>query len=71
MEWVTGFKEGSLARNCLGKVTLLDFFTYCCINCHHILQDLRDLEKIYSADDGFVVVSTKEFYEIYNTKMKL
>ena len=28
-----------------GKVALLDFFTYCCINCLHILPDLDRLEE--------------------------
>ncbi len=28
-----------------GKVVLLDFWTYCCINCHHVLPDLAKLEK--------------------------
>jgi sugar lactone lactonase YvrE len=32
-----------------GKVVLLDFWTYCCINCHHILADLRALENKYAA----------------------
>ena len=31
----------------LGKVVLLDFWTYCCINCMHVLPDLRYLEKKY------------------------
>lgn len=30
-----------------GKVVLLDFWTYCCINCHHILPELAKLEKKY------------------------
>lgn len=30
-----------------GKVVLLDFWTYCCINCMHILPDLARLEKKY------------------------
>jgi thiol-disulfide isomerase/thioredoxin len=30
-----------------GKVVLLDFWTYCCINCMHVLPDLRYLEKKY------------------------
>ena len=30
-----------------GKVVLLDFWTYCCINCIHILPDLEKLEKKY------------------------
>ncbi|OAY81734.1 NHL repeat-containing protein 2 [Ananas comosus] len=31
-----------------GKVVLLDFWTYCCINCMHVLPDLEYLEKKYS-----------------------
>ena len=27
-----------------GKVVLLDFWTYCCINCMHIIPDLKKLE---------------------------
>lgn len=27
-----------------GKIVLLDFWTYCCINCIHILPDLKKLE---------------------------
>ena len=30
-----------------GKVVLLDFWTYCCINCHHVLPDLAWLERKY------------------------
>jgi thiol-disulfide isomerase/thioredoxin len=29
-------------------VVVLDFFTYCCINCIHILPDLHQLEKKHS-----------------------
>ncbi|MGQ9864189.1 MAG: thioredoxin-like domain-containing protein [Bacteroidia bacterium] len=28
-----------------GKFVLLDFWTYCCINCMHVLPDLKRLEK--------------------------
>lgn len=28
-----------------GQVVLLDFWTYCCINCMHVLPILRDLEE--------------------------
>src|SRR5687767_5966035 len=28
-----------------GKFVLLDFWTYCCINCIHILPELKKLEK--------------------------
>jgi thiol-disulfide isomerase/thioredoxin len=30
-----------------GKVVILDFWTYCCINCIHTLPDLAKLEKKY------------------------
>ena len=34
---------------------LLDFWTYCCINCLHVLPDLSYLEKKYG-DRPFAVV---------------
>ena len=30
-----------------GKVVLLDFWTYCCINCMHTLRDIKRLEAKY------------------------
>ncbi|MEO1007844.1 MAG: thioredoxin-like domain-containing protein [Planctomycetota bacterium] len=41
--------------NLEGHVVLLDFWTYCCINCLHVLPDLEYLEAKY-ADEPFVVV---------------
>ena len=32
-------------ENKTGGYVLLDFFTYCCINCMHILPALHDLEQ--------------------------
>lgn len=37
-----------------GKIVLLDFWTFCCINCHHVLPDLARLEKKYK--DELVVI---------------
>ena len=37
-----------------GKVVLLDFWTYCCINCIHVLPDLAALEEKYA--DQLIVV---------------
>lgn len=41
-----------------GKLILLDFFTYCCVNCQHVLPRLSALEEKYGRDGsgGFVVV---------------
>ncbi len=30
-----------------GRVVLLDFWTYCCINCMHVIPDLKALEERY------------------------
>ncbi len=37
-----------------GKIVLLDFWTYCCINCMHIIPDLRKLEEKYK--DKLIVI---------------
>lgn len=37
-----------------GKIVLLDFWTFCCVNCLHVLEELRPLEERYR--DVLVVV---------------
>lgn len=37
-----------------GRFLLLDFWTLCCVNCHHVLAELRELESKY--DDVLTVV---------------
>ncbi|XP_014102667.2 NHL repeat-containing protein 2 [Bactrocera oleae] len=39
-----------------GKLVVLDFFTYCCINCMHILPELHALEELYPPERGLVVI---------------
>ncbi len=41
-------------RSLRGKFVLLDFWTYCCINCIHILPELKKLERAYP--DELVVI---------------
>ncbi len=45
-EWLNTSGEISL-KELRGKVVVLDFWTYCCINCMHILPDLKFLEHKY------------------------
>ncbi|OPG04552.1 alkyl hydroperoxide reductase [Streptomyces sp. GKU 895] len=40
----TGDKQYSLA-DLRGRIVLLDFWTFCCINCLHVLDELRELEE--------------------------
>lgn len=52
--WLNTERQLSLA-DLRGKLVLLDFWTYSCINCLHVLEDLKYLEHKY-ADRPFVVV---------------
>ncbi|XP_077358390.1 NHL repeat-containing protein 2 isoform X2 [Festucalex cinctus] len=56
LEWLNTEAPLSFRRELAGKVVLLDFFTYCCINCMHILPDLHHLEQKHSVQDGLVIV---------------
>ncbi|GIG41849.1 hypothetical protein Cph01nite_36110 [Cellulomonas phragmiteti] len=40
----TGGKDVTLA-DLRGKVVILDFWTFCCINCLHVLDELREIEE--------------------------
>ncbi|WP_427015687.1 NHL domain-containing thioredoxin family protein [Pseudarthrobacter sp. P1] len=42
----TGGKQLDLEQ-LRGKIVLLDFWTFCCINCLHVLDELRPLEEQY------------------------
>ena len=44
-----------------GKIVLLDFWTFCCINCHHILPDLAKLEEKYQNELVVIGVHTAKF----------
>jgi len=52
--WInTGGRDVSLA-DLRGKITVLDFWTFCCINCLHVLDELRELEEKHR--DTLVIV---------------
>ncbi|MBT2404032.1 MULTISPECIES: NHL domain-containing thioredoxin family protein [unclassified Streptomyces] len=40
----TGGKDLTLA-DLRGRIAILDFWTFCCINCLHVLDELRELEE--------------------------
>jgi thiol-disulfide isomerase/thioredoxin len=44
-----------------GKIVLLDFWTYCCINCHHVLPDLAKLEEKYKNELVVIGVHSAKF----------
>ncbi|MFC4016758.1 NHL domain-containing thioredoxin family protein [Micromonospora sp. GCM10011542] len=49
----TGGRDLTLA-DLRGKIVLADFWTFCCINCLHVLDELRPLEEKYG--DVLVVI---------------
>jgi thiol-disulfide isomerase/thioredoxin len=53
--WLNTDRPLSFARELKGQVVLLDFWTYCCINCMHVLPDLALLERKYR-DEPFLVI---------------
>ena len=44
-----------------GKIVLIDFWTYCCINCMHILPDLKYLEHKYPRELVVIGVHSAKF----------
>ncbi len=59
-DWLNTDKPLSV-RGLKGKIVLLDFWTYCCINCMHVLPDLKKLEETYPNDLVVVGVHSGKF----------
>ena len=62
VEWLNTPRPLSL-RDFAGKLLLLDFWTYCCINCMHLIPVLRKLERKYPDELAVVGVHTAKFDE--------
>ena len=58
--WLNTNKPLSLAA-LKGKVVLLDFWTYGCINCIHIIPDLKKLEAKYPNELVVIGVHSAKF----------
>jgi DNA-binding beta-propeller fold protein YncE len=44
-----------------GKIVLLDFWTFCCINCIHVIPDLKKLEAKYNKELVVIGVHSAKF----------
>ncbi|MBP90098.1 MAG: hypothetical protein CMJ64_25890 [Planctomycetaceae bacterium] len=51
-----------------GKFVVLDFWTYCCINCLHILPELKKLERAYPNELVVIGVHSAKFETEKGTK---
>ncbi len=57
--WV---EPGALALSDLrGRIVLLDFWTSCCVNCIHVLEELRGLERRFSDVLTIIGIHTPKF----------
>ena len=60
VEWLNVGGPISL-KDLRGKVVVLDFWTFCCINCMHVLPDLKFLEQKYGKELVVIGVHSAKF----------
>jgi thiol-disulfide isomerase/thioredoxin len=58
--WLNTDRPLSLA-DLRGRFVLLDFWTFCCVNCLHVLDELRPLEERYAGELVVVGVHSPKF----------
>ncbi len=60
IEWLNTDKPYSI-KDLRGKLVLIDFWTYCCINCIHIMPELKKLEEKYKNELVVIGVHSAKF----------
>ena len=60
VEWVNVAQPIKLA-DLRGRFVLLDFWTYCCINCMHVLPELKQLERAYPEELVVIGIHSAKF----------
>lgn len=66
-QWLNTSKPVSM-KDLEGKFVLIDFWTYCCINCIHILPELKKLERAFPNDLVVIGVHSAKFEKEKGTK---
>ena len=59
--WLNTGGESCSIGDFRGRFLLLDFWTFCCINCLHVLDELRPLEQKYDGELVVVGVHSPKF----------
>ena len=59
-EWLNASGPISV-RDLKGKIVIVDFWTYCCINCMHVLPELKAIEKKYPNEVVVLGVHSAKF----------
>lgn len=65
--WLNTGKPLTL-KDLRGKVVLLDFWTFCCINCIHIMPELTKLEEKYKNELVVIGIHSAKFENEKNTE---
>jgi thiol-disulfide isomerase/thioredoxin len=52
--WLNTGAAALTSQDLRGRVVLLDFWTFCCVNCLHVLDELRPLEREFG--DSLLVI---------------
>ncbi len=60
-DWLNTAKPISIHKDLKGKIVILDFWTFCCINCIHTMPDLAKLEKKYEKQLVIIGVHSAKF----------
>jgi thiol-disulfide isomerase/thioredoxin len=61
MDWINSGGETLTLARLKGKVVLLDFWTYGCANCMHVIPDLKRLEQKYPRELVVIGVHSAKF----------
>lgn len=70
LDWLNVSRPLKLQEDLKGKIVVLDFWTFCCINCIHMLPQIAELEHKYSKSPvSFVGVYSPKFENEKDTEM--
>ncbi|XP_050434069.1 NHL repeat-containing protein 2-like [Adelges cooleyi] len=57
LDWFNCKEPLLFHKHLRGKLVLLHFWTYCCVNCQHMIPILEKLEKKFTVEQGLVIIS--------------
>jgi len=66
--WINTAGPIKIHKDLKGKIVILDFWTFCCINCIHTLPELAKLEKKYEKELVVIGVHSAKFENEKNTE---
>ncbi|MFC6712450.1 NHL domain-containing thioredoxin family protein [Branchiibius cervicis] len=59
--WLNTGGETLTLASLRGRILIIDFWTFCCVNCLHVLDELRPLEEKYAEELVLIGVHSPKF----------